>query len=99
MVITTASIGTIFTVFSTLLFRKLRRMDNKADSRHEGNIKREVLMCRHRRDESVLLFSVVEAVQSGRINGELEKAKDQYEKTNKEYDEFVRVQAGTQLAR
>lgn len=91
-------LGLLSTILAGVFLRRIAKMEKKADERHKNNINREILLCTHRMDESVLLLEVVQAVQKGKVNGELTKAKEQFEKTNKEYDKFVMTQASIHLA-
>lgn len=90
--------GAALSLTTGVILAKISRMEKKADKRHEDNIAREVLLCTHRSDEAVLLLEVAQAVQEKRCNGELKKAKEQFAKTNRDYEDFVRKQAGLKFA-
>ena len=91
-------LSAILTLVTGYILFKLGRMERKADERYKEAVMREVLLCTHRTDESILLLEVVTAVQKGKINGELKDAKDQFIKTNRDYEAFVRAQASAKLA-
>jgi hypothetical protein len=94
----TMILGSLLSLSTSLIIVKVNRIEKKADERYKENIKREVLYCTHRSDEATLLLEVVQAVQENKSNGELKNAKAQFIKTNREYENFVRTQAGVQLA-
>jgi hypothetical protein len=94
----TLIVGAALTFSTSMVLFRVNREAKKADERHAEGIQRELLLCTHRSDEAVLLLEVAQAVQEKRCNGELKKAKEQFAKTNRDYEDFVRKQASTRLA-
>ena len=93
------AVGAGLSFLSGLTLAKIKKSETKAKERHKEDVEREVLICSHKAATSVLLLEVVEAVQKGKVNGEVTDAKNKFEKVHDDYLKFVMKRAGQDIAK